>query len=410
VQEIRLNNYGASSASDIDQRIEESYRQLLAEYNRYRDRNDLRPSEAKAHIIGELNAALKKCLDLEIYSLGNIDAHEGTLYFKKSDSDICFDFNVLSSGEKEVIDILLDLYLRRSIYTNSIYIIDEPELHLSTAIQRSLLIEINKMIPHNCQIWLATHSIGFLRALQEELKNDSQIVEFKANNRWASESYTLKPAITSRSMWQDIFSTALEDLATLICPKAIVYCEGRADPRADGSEQGLDAKVFNTIFAHNYPDIQFVSSGGNTELDQRSDIAIAILSKVFPNISIWVLKDRDMASGKNTNEDTRQLYLENNPDNHRILKRFELENYLYDKEVLMAFCKEKGLEFNGEKYDNTVTDIVNQELKDDTNFIKSCCNITTSINSKKFKLNLAKIITDSMNVYKELEDEIFKKK
>ena len=47
---------------------------------------------------------------------------------------------------------LLDLYLRKDEYTDSIYIVDEPELHLNTAIQRKLLIEINKMVPVNCQI------------------------------------------------------------------------------------------------------------------------------------------------------------------------------------------------------------------------------------------------------------------
>ena len=79
---------------------------------------------------------------------------------------------------KEVVDILLDLYLRRDSYNDSIYIIDEPELHLNTAIQRMLINEINKMVPSNCQIWIATHSIGFLRALQNELKDISQVINF----------------------------------------------------------------------------------------------------------------------------------------------------------------------------------------------------------------------------------------
>ena len=149
VNDIRENSYGASTASDLDQRIEENYRRLIAKYNNYRDENDLKPSEAKKHIIGALNIALKKCLDLEIDNLGNIDADKGTLYFKKSDSETVFGFNVLSAGEKEVVDILLDLYIRKDSYTDSVYIFDEPELHLNTAIQRSLLNEINNMVPDN---------------------------------------------------------------------------------------------------------------------------------------------------------------------------------------------------------------------------------------------------------------------
>lgn len=407
VGDILKNAYGASAASDIDQRIEENYRRLIAKYNSYRDDNDLRPSEARRHIIGELNSSLKKCLDLEIDGLGNIDANKGTLYFKKSDSSTVFDFNVLSAGEKEVVDILLDLFIRKDTYTDSIYIFDEPELHLNTAIQRALLLEINRMVPSGCQIWIATHSIGFLRALQDELKNDCHIIEFPANNKWASQAYTLTPAKVNRKMWQGLFSTALDDLSMLICPEVIIYCEGRADPKRDGTERGLDADVFNAIFAQQHPEALFVSSGGNTELDQRSDIAIAILSKVFPGLKIWVLKDRDMASGQSTDERARKLYLENNPDNHRVLKRFEIENYLYDREVLQEYCKRNGLVFDNVAYDAAVHDIVNDNLKDQTGRIKSSCNLVGSINAEKFKRNLASCVTNTMQVYKELEAVIF---
>lgn len=407
VVDILENAYGASAASDLDQRIEENYRRLIAKYNSYRDENDLKPSEAKQHIIGTLNTALRNCLDLEIDNLGNIDADKGTLYFKKSDSSVVFGYNVLSAGEKEVIDILLDLYIRKDSYTDSVYIFDEPELHLNTAIQRALLLEINKMVPDNCQIWIATHSIGFLRALQDELKNDCYIIEFSGDNKWAVQAYTLAPVNVSRKMWQRLFSTALDDLSQLICPEIIVYCEGRAEPQAGGRERGLDADVFNTIFSLQHPETVFVSSGGNTELDQRSNIAIAILSKVFPSLKIGVLKDRDMASGKTTDEQLRQLYLQNNPENHRVLKRFEIENYLYDKEVLQEYCKRNGLAFDEVAYDAVVRDIVNDNLKDQTGRIKKCCNIINSIDAEQFKRNLATCVMDSMQIYKELEDVIF---
>ena len=409
VDDITENRYGAGVTADIDQRIEENYRRLLAKFNCYRDENDLRPSVARSAIIGQLNDALQKCLDLKIESIGDVEQNKGTLYFKKNDSDVTFEYNVLSAGEKEVVDILLDLYLRKDFYTDSIYIIDEPELHLNTAIQRALLLEINKIIPNNCQIWIATHSVGFLRAMQEDLKDESQLIEFKAENKWASEQYVLQPIKMNRSNWQSLFTTALDDLAELVCPKIIIYCEGRVEPKANGQERGLDANVYNAIFAEEYPEVLFVSSGGNTELDQRSDIAIAILSKVFSDLQIWVLKDRDMASGNETSEPLRQLYLQSNQSNHRVLNRFEIENYLYDKEVLKAYCDRNQLVFDENKYDNEVSDIVNDNLKDKTGVIKSCCGITISINPEKFKQNLAECIDKTMNVYKELEKVIFER-
>jgi hypothetical protein len=130
--EIRLNNYGASTSSDLDDKMEESYRRLNIKYNRYMHDMDCTPSQAKQIIIGNLNSSIKKCLDLEVSSIGNIEASQGTLYFKKPDHPTEFEFNVLSSGEKEVVDILLDLYLRQDEYNDTIFLLDEPELHINT--------------------------------------------------------------------------------------------------------------------------------------------------------------------------------------------------------------------------------------------------------------------------------------
>jgi len=123
--EIRLNNYGATSASDLDDKMEESYRRLNILYNKYLHDTDCKPSEAKSKIIGDLNSSITKCLDIEISSIGNIEASQGTLYFNKTDHPNEFEFNVLSSGEKEIVDLLLDLYLRKEEYNDTIFLLDE---------------------------------------------------------------------------------------------------------------------------------------------------------------------------------------------------------------------------------------------------------------------------------------------
>lgn len=199
----------------------------------------------------------------------------------------------------------------------------------------------------------------------------------------------------------------MDDFTNLICPKIIVYCEGIDKPGKNGAEKGLDATVFNRIFNEKYPDVLFVSSGGNTELDQRSDIAFAILSKVFTDLEIWVFKDRDMGSGKSISEQERLDYLQNNRQNHRVMKRWEIENYLYDKEVLKKYSEDHSLTFDEEQYDRFVTDIANQNLKDETGRIKNYCGINYNINAEVFKKNLSEYVTSDMQVYKELENCIF---
>ena len=408
VNPIEENRYGASYSVSIDEKIEENYRRLLAYFNSYRDDNDLKPSEARKYVVDQLNNSIKNCLDLEIVSMGEVEGGNGTLFFKKSDSDVKFSFNSLSSGEKEVVDILLDLFLRKEKYKGSIYLIDEPELHINTCIQRNLMKEINNLIDDEDQIWITTHSIGFLRALQTDFIGDSQIIKFHKDIN-LSDKIELKPIDKNYNEWKEIFETALDDLTGLIAPKRIIYCEGRAELK-DSYEKGLDAKVLNNIFNKKYPDTLFVSSGGNTELDYRSRIAIAILGKVFKDLEIWVFKDRDIASGGNVSEFDRQEYLDGQENSFRVMKRWEIENYLFDKEILKADCDKKGCQFDESRYDAVVTDVVNNNVKDNGGEIKKCCGITTPINIEIFKENLSNFILPDTLVYKELEDCIFNRK
>lgn len=408
---IEKNMDGASSSIHLDSKIENNYRRLLGFYSEVRDSEDIRPSEAKAKVVRMLNDSIKSCLDLEIYDLGSVESNNGTLMFKKSDSDEPFSFNSLSAGEKEVVDILLDLFLRKEKYKNSIFLLDEPELHINTSIQRKLIVEIDKLIDDDGQIWIATHSIGFLRALQEELSEKCQVFHFKDGMKFASESIELNPVINNRLIWQSIFSTALDDLTGLIAPKRIIYCEGRGEPRLDSSERGLDAQVLNNIFNNEYPDTIFVSSGGNTELDHRSSIALSILGKVFPDMEIWVFKDRDIASGKLVSEKDRQEYLSNQDTRFRVMRRWEIENYLFDGEVLKEYCKKNEKPFDEDKYNQNFTkeDLMNSDVKSKFSLIKSICSISTPISAEKFKINLSELITADMSIYQELKSCIFER-
>ncbi|MFA7245323.1 MAG: ATP-binding protein [Candidatus Magasanikbacteria bacterium] len=389
------------SSIAIDTRLESNYKRLLGKaYTEFFD-GAKTGDEVREALIGKVNQILNQILDIEISELGNILEKKGQLYFKKGNVEN-FPYSNLSSGEKEVVDIILDLIIKTEEYNETVFCIDEPELHLNTSIQRKLLLEIEKLIPDNCQLWVATHSIGFLRGLQEDLKEKSQVLDFSEKDFFTG-THTITPIIPSRNNWQRIFGTVLEDLTGLISPRKIIYCEGKDRPGQNGEEKGFDAKVFNSIFTVKYHDLVFVSSGGNTELDQRSNIAMTILTKVLNDIEILVLKDRDISSGRLNTEKDRQVYLSNNPNNYRVLKRWEIENYLYDKEVLSKYCIQNDLEFKEVDYDNFVTDIINQNVKDSTGLIKNFCSIITNVNPENFKFNLATLITEDMNIYKELE-------
>lgn len=334
ISDIKSNIIGASSSADIDNRIEQNYQRLYSHIDKInkKEGSKLTYSQVKEQVLGELNRILSSCLNLEITDHGNILDGEGTLFFKKSDQIEPFNFNVLSSGEKEAIDILLDLYLRKEVYTETVFLIDEPELHLNTKIQKNLLIELEKLIPENCQLWIATHSIGFLSTLQNELRAKSDVIHFIGNH--VQEVTTLTPIKKTRREWQEIFSTALEDLTGLFAPKTIVYCEGKPEPTDTGEEDGIDAKIYNKVFETEKPDTLFISSGGHTVPDKHASLALKVLGKAFSGVGLLLLKDKDIHfDGKKTTDEDRLTFLNKNPS-HRMLNRKEIEDYLFDYELV----------------------------------------------------------------------------
>lgn len=404
VPDIKENSDGASYTNQLDDKINQNYSRLYVYYQDLQEKEDLPPSEAKNRVLGALNQSIKNCLDIELTSIGNVMAGKGTLYFKKKDEDAEFDYNKLSTGEKECVDMLIDIYLRKEVYKETIYCIDEPELHLNTGIQRKLLKEIIDMIPEESQLWICTHSIGFLRSLQLDYNSDCQILDFGSGDYFNGPK-TIFPIEKTRKNWAKIFETALEDLTGLIAPKRLIYCEGISKPGKGLVEKGFDARVFNTIFEKQYPDTLFVSSGGNTELEKHSGLALQILNKAFMDVEIFILKDRDINPSGPTTQEDRTSFLQKSSSN-RMLLRKEIENYLFDKEILIKYCLSSGLKFNEESYDLVVQDIKEDDVKSLFTQILACCT-SKNIGKDTFCFELAKYITSETEVYQELESVIF---
>lgn len=168
--------------AQVDNRLNQNYQrlhgQLIHEYQHW----NKTWKEFRAELIDKINIILESVLEVKISDLGDIIGGKWQLFFNKWISKN-FRYENLSAGEKEVVDLIIDLVIKTKDYSETIFCIDEPELHLNTSIQKKLLIEIEKLIPDSCQLWIATHSIGFLRALQEELKDKTSILNFYKLNK-----------------------------------------------------------------------------------------------------------------------------------------------------------------------------------------------------------------------------------
>lgn len=112
--------------------------------------------EFRAHLIGELKDSIQRLFpDLVLNSLGN-PLINGTFKFDKGAAK-GFLYKNLSGGEKAAFDLLLDIIVKRSSYNDTIFCIDEPEVHMNSRLQGKLLQELYNVTGNHCQLWLATH-------------------------------------------------------------------------------------------------------------------------------------------------------------------------------------------------------------------------------------------------------------
>ena len=384
------------SSSGLDQRLQHNYERLLGRLVSDFFDGSKTGDQVRKELIDNVNARLKRVLDVQVATLGNVTEGKGQLYFTKGTSKN-FPFENLSAGEKEVVDMLVDLEVKRSIFDDTVYCIDEPELHLNTSIQRRLLGELVELVPDGCQLWVATHSVGFLRALQEDLIGQCQVLDFSERDYFVGDQ-TIRPIKPSRANWKRIFRTALEDLTGLVAPRTIIYCEGRPEPTQAGDEQGLDALVYNQIFEDEFPDVLFISSGGGQEPQKYSTLALKVLEKAFDEVDLMLLKDRDQTT------DAERLGFLAESSVHRMLERPEIENYLFDPEILQAACSANGTVFDQAQYATLIQNIKKDDLKLGQTMQKltQLCGHKGDIAS--FKKSLATHITPSTQIYAELRD------
>lgn len=104
-----------------------------------------------------------------------LEGNVAQITFSKGNSEI--HYNYLSAGEKEVFNLLINLLSRGSLYKDTIYFLDEIDLHLNTKLQFNLLKElIENWIPESSQLWTATHSLGFIEYSKQS--DTASIIDF----------------------------------------------------------------------------------------------------------------------------------------------------------------------------------------------------------------------------------------
>jgi AAA15 family ATPase/GTPase len=274
-----------------------------------------RINEALPRIFGEeTNTSLKF-----LRPVTPSDGQPSQLIFSKGGSEINYD--LLSSGEKEVINILFNLFVRTPLYQNTIYFFDELDAHLHTSLQYNLLKEIvENWIPANCQIWTATHSLGFIQYAQSS--DDAAVIDFD------NHDFDL-PIVLSPQKSQEIFDIAVpkEALTLLFQDKRLIFCEGQ------------NAALLNSV---GFQNTLFLG-----DIDKSS-----ITLRVEQDPAIYGLIDRDYLS------DSERLQLNTKLPNLHILEYYCFENYLYHPENIKSIYGD----FDIDEYIEAIKEVKNSTI------------------------------------------------
>ena len=350
--------------------------------------------------VGELQAGLARLFDdppLQLQDLGSsIDS--GTFRFKKGSVDD-FHYKNLSGGEKAAFDLLLDIFVKRHEYPNAIYCIDEPESHVGSAMHGRLLEALLSFVPEQSQLWIATHSIGFVRKALDLSTGNNSVAFLDFSGQDFDAPVEMTPTAPNQSFFRAMYEVLQHDLAGLVAPACIVLCEG---------VEATDATIYNTVFQDSHPDTLFVPRGGASDVEKSA--VLSVLGAVVPSATVLRLIDRDDMPDAIRDEMISSGI--------HVLRRREIENYLWDKEVIRKALQNLGASasvidsilgsypFPNPREDDMKVDNHQQILFEE---IRRADGVSRpGRNRKEFaSAHLARALRETNGIYKELHEDVF---
>ncbi|HEY4810354.1 MAG TPA: AAA family ATPase [Solirubrobacteraceae bacterium] len=227
--------------------------------------------------------------------------------------DQTFDFDSLSSGEREVVNIAFDFQLRQP--RDCIVFFDEPELHLHPELSYKLLRTLRSIGERN-QFILSTHSPDVISASLD------QSVVFVAPSKESVDGSFENQAIPVTE--SDETNQALRLLGQSIGIVAL----GKRIVLIEGEESSLDKQTYGSILGDRHPDLVLVPSGGKHVVESFDTVYQAVLNRMLWGVEFFMLCDGDSAPPHSGTTDRAVT-----EGRLRRLSRYHLENYFLDEQV-----------------------------------------------------------------------------
>ena len=397
-----------------DQTVSVNYQRLIANTisGVFDEENNQKPVEKlRDELTGKIRDAMSRVFEDLIFSSLGDPLNNGSFYFSKG---VIRDFHYrnLSAGEKSAFDLILDMVIQSKYYPDAIYCIDEPETHMHTKLQGKVLRELYQLTPERSQLWLSTHSIGMLQEAEEIEKEMPGTVSFlDFGGRDFDIDQIIRPSKIGKAVMDKFYELAFGDFAKLMLPKSIVFCEG--DPNGS-KRKDFDKRIYTTIFGDTHPESFFISGGSCNDIEDIENKHGEIISTLLNNSEIIKIVDRDDRSDQEIEELSKRGI--------KVLSKRTLESYLLDDTVIEKLCESVGQQ---EKYadclkekENAISASISRGNPEDdlksargdiyTAFKRVLGLTKCGNNADSFiRDTMALLITPDMDVYKQLESDIF---
>ena len=348
----------------------------------------------------------------KIRNLGDMQQNRGFI-FEKDSTTLTLD--QLSSGEGAVVDLVLNhIVIKKEFGDEVTYVIDEPELHVASAVRGKLIEELFRLTPEKGQLWISTHSIEILEKSLELYSKDPSLVAFlDFTGKKFDQKETLRPVEPTYEMRSRVLEHSIgKNFKDRLLPETIIFCEGEQETKRG---EYSDEVYYRKIFEGRWPIVDFMSVGGkenvNNEIDSSTYITKFIKNK---NTRILGLRDRDDLADA---EMIRRDYLEKGI---RVLPFRTIEHCFVQLDVLRKFCENHQLDPNDlirewnrileekEKWPGKEKNRMKRAIQELHKKVRELTpNVLKGETTGHFQLQLASSIKPGISTYKKLEDTIF---
>src|SRR5581483_2721981 len=248
-------------------------------------------------------------------SLVEPDAKEQTLFYLNNDGQK-LPINSLSSGEREVVNVVFDFILRNP--SDSIVVFDEPELHLHPELGYKLIQTLRNAGLRN-QFIFCTHSADIISA---SLDN--------------SVTFISPPKADGGNQAIPVHENDATHQALKLLGQSIgVVSLGKKIVLIEGDHGSLDKQTYGSILKGKYPSLVLVPSGGKGLIQSFNTLIEKVISQSMWGVEFFMLCDRDAVPSQRDGAAIEAA----GKGRIRVLKRYHLENYFLEEDVIAEIFK-----------------------------------------------------------------------